>query len=207
MKSELPKVLHGIGGLTLIEHVLRTAAALQPASITVVVGHGAEQVRTFARQAAPSAIRHTGTAARDRTCAVAGAAASGRQSRHGRVALGRRAAFESRVARIAPRNPSRGRRGRNRHHRKSRAALRLWPNRPHQGPNLEDRRGARRDDAQKAINEINSGIYAFDLPPLFAALDSIGTANKQGEYYLPDLVAIYRKQKRPVATWTIGRPR
>ena len=46
MKSELPKVLHEIGGLTLIERVLRTAAALQPASITVVVGHGAEQVKT-----------------------------------------------------------------------------------------------------------------------------------------------------------------
>jgi bifunctional UDP-N-acetylglucosamine pyrophosphorylase/glucosamine-1-phosphate N-acetyltransferase len=59
--------------------------------------------------------------------------------------------------------------------------------------------------AQKAITEINSGIYAFDLEPLFGALDTIGTANKQGEYYLPDLVAIYRKQKKTVATWTIGR--
>jgi len=59
--------------------------------------------------------------------------------------------------------------------------------------------------AQRKITEINSGIYAFDLEPLFAALDSIGTANNQGEYYLPDLVAIYRKQKRTVATWTVER--
>jgi len=58
---------------------------------------------------------------------------------------------------------------------------------------------------QKKITEINSGIYAFDLAPLFAALDSIGTANKQNEYYLPDLVAIYRRQKRVVATWTVPR--
>ncbi|MEP6782206.1 MAG: bifunctional UDP-N-acetylglucosamine diphosphorylase/glucosamine-1-phosphate N-acetyltransferase GlmU, partial [Acidobacteriota bacterium] len=58
---------------------------------------------------------------------------------------------------------------------------------------------------QKKITEINSGIYAFDLEPLFAALDSIGTANTQNEYYLPDLVAIYRKHKRVVTTWTIAR--
>ena len=56
---------------------------------------------------------------------------------------------------------------------------------------------------QKAIKEINSGIYAFDLAPLFGALESIGSANAQGEYYLPDLVAIFRKKKRPVTTWTV----
>ena len=56
---------------------------------------------------------------------------------------------------------------------------------------------------RSAITEINSGIYAFDLAPLFDALDAIGTANKQGEYYLPDLIAIYRQQKRVVATLTV----
>jgi len=45
MKSQLPKVLHKIGGLTIIERVIRTAAALQPASITMVVGHGAGEVK------------------------------------------------------------------------------------------------------------------------------------------------------------------
>ena len=45
MKSQLPKVLHGIAGLTIIERVLRTAAALEPASITMVVGHGAAEVK------------------------------------------------------------------------------------------------------------------------------------------------------------------
>ena len=45
MKSGLPKVLHRIGGLTIIERVVRTAAALQPASITIVVAHGADDVK------------------------------------------------------------------------------------------------------------------------------------------------------------------
>jgi bifunctional UDP-N-acetylglucosamine pyrophosphorylase/glucosamine-1-phosphate N-acetyltransferase len=58
---------------------------------------------------------------------------------------------------------------------------------------------------QKKITEINSGIYAFELESLFGALDSIGTANNQNEYYLPDLVAIFRKQKRVVTTWTVQR--
>jgi len=53
---------------------------------------------------------------------------------------------------------------------------------------------------QRAIDEINSGIYAFALEPLFAALKSIGSANAQAEYYLPDLVAIYRAQGREVET-------
>src|ERR1043165_7076051 len=45
MKSQLPKVLHPIVGRPLIEHVLRTADAVSPATITVIVGHGAEKVR------------------------------------------------------------------------------------------------------------------------------------------------------------------
>ena len=45
MKSQLPKVLHKIGGLTLIERVLRTASGLAPASITMVVGHGSDEVK------------------------------------------------------------------------------------------------------------------------------------------------------------------
>ena len=45
MKSQLPKVLHRIGGLTIIERVIRTASALMPASITLVVGHGADEVK------------------------------------------------------------------------------------------------------------------------------------------------------------------
>ncbi len=41
MKSSVPKVLHGIGGLTIIERVLRTAATVNPQTITIVVGYGA----------------------------------------------------------------------------------------------------------------------------------------------------------------------
>jgi bifunctional UDP-N-acetylglucosamine pyrophosphorylase / glucosamine-1-phosphate N-acetyltransferase len=54
--------------------------------------------------------------------------------------------------------------------------------------------------AERAIKEINSGIYAFDLAPLWDALRSIASQNAQGEFYLTDLVAIYKRRKLPVET-------
>jgi len=45
MKSALPKVLHKAHGLPLIEHVLRAAGALNPASVVLIVGHQADTVR------------------------------------------------------------------------------------------------------------------------------------------------------------------
>ncbi len=41
---------------------------------------------------------------------------------------------------------------------------------------------------QRRISEINTGIYAMDMPWVFEALDSVGRSNAQGEYYLTDLV-------------------
>ena len=45
MKSALPKVLHRVAGLPMIEHVLAASTALQPRSTTLVVGHQADSVR------------------------------------------------------------------------------------------------------------------------------------------------------------------
>src|SRR5690606_15411816 len=62
-------------------------------------------------------------------------------------------------------------------------------------------------EAERRIAEINSGIYAFDLAPLFEALRRIGADNAQREYYLPDLVRIYRGRGLPVGTLTVADPR
>jgi bifunctional UDP-N-acetylglucosamine pyrophosphorylase/glucosamine-1-phosphate N-acetyltransferase len=58
-------------------------------------------------------------------------------------------------------------------------------------------------EEQRRINEINSGIYSFDLPPLFDAVRQIGSGNAQNEYYLPDLVRMYRDRDLPVETVVI----
>jgi bifunctional UDP-N-acetylglucosamine pyrophosphorylase/glucosamine-1-phosphate N-acetyltransferase len=72
MKSATPKVLHAVGGRPMLEYVLRTAEALAPAYVVVVVGHGGDAVAHFVgdrallvRQQPP---RGTGDAVR---CALA----------------------------------------------------------------------------------------------------------------------------------------
>ena len=60
--------------------------------------------------------------------------------------------------------------------------------------------------AERAITEINSGIYAFALASLFEALHGLGTSNAQGEYYLPELVDVYRKAGRVVHRRAARRP-
>jgi bifunctional UDP-N-acetylglucosamine pyrophosphorylase / glucosamine-1-phosphate N-acetyltransferase len=42
---------------------------------------------------------------------------------------------------------------------------------------------------QRRIDEVNSGVYAFDYPALVGALSSLTARNAQGEYYLTDTVA------------------
>jgi bifunctional UDP-N-acetylglucosamine pyrophosphorylase / glucosamine-1-phosphate N-acetyltransferase len=46
MKSRLPKVLHELGGRSLVEHVLSCAATLQPQRQLVIVGYGGDEVRS-----------------------------------------------------------------------------------------------------------------------------------------------------------------
>ena len=53
---------------------------------------------------------------------------------------------------------------------------------------------------------MNSGIYCFDLKPLFNSLDQLAADNAQGEYYLTDLVSIYRQGKLRVETLSLESP-
>src|ERR1700746_1613350 len=53
LKSQLPKVLHEVGGMPLLEHVIRTAARMvQPSDVYAIIGHDGERVR--------AAMAHTG---------------------------------------------------------------------------------------------------------------------------------------------------
>ena len=58
--------------------------------------------------------------------------------------------------------------------------------------------------AEREIREINSGIYAFALDGLFDAVRTIAPQNAPGEYYLPDLVAMYRQRGLGVETVTVA---
>ena len=45
-------------------------------------------------------------------------------------------------------------------------------------------------EAQKALTEISSGIFAFDNRVLFSKLEEVKNDNAQGEYYLPDVISL-----------------
>jgi bifunctional UDP-N-acetylglucosamine pyrophosphorylase/glucosamine-1-phosphate N-acetyltransferase len=59
---------------------------------------------------------------------------------------------------------------------------------------------------EREIREINSGVYAFALEGLFDAVRSIASQNAQREYYLPDLVAIYRRRGWRVEAVIVSDP-
>jgi bifunctional UDP-N-acetylglucosamine pyrophosphorylase/glucosamine-1-phosphate N-acetyltransferase len=208
MKSSLPKVLHRAAGLPLIDHVLRAADTLLPSSITVVVGHQADAVREalgkrlglgFALQQPQLGTGHALLQAAPGLANARGAVVL----LSGDVPLLRGATLRTLV---------------DKHQASGAAATVLTAHldRP-EGYGRIVRDGSDRVTAivehkdaspiERAIREINSGVYAFDLAPLFGALRDIGSSNAQGEYYLPDLVKIYRARGLTVETVSLEDPR
>jgi bifunctional UDP-N-acetylglucosamine pyrophosphorylase/glucosamine-1-phosphate N-acetyltransferase len=200
MHSHIAKVLHRISGVSLIERVLRTADRLQAASMTVVVGHLAEQVRTaLARYAGLRVVVQTeqlGTAhALVQTAPLFESAQGTLLMLSGDVPLLR----SDTLARLLDTHRAKG---------AAATVLTAMAERPY-GYGRIVRSGGRivriveeRDasPAERRLREINAGIYAFDLEPLFPALHRITAENAQGEHYLTDLVSIYRRRKLPVET-------
>lgn len=208
MKSTLPKVLHKAGELPLLEHVFRAAAALDPVSTTVIVGHQAETVQqatpeqlglTFAVQQPQLG---TGHALLQAEPILAG--------RNGTVVL-----LSGDVPLLRPDTLQRLVQT---HYDRNAAATVLTAvvDNPHgYGRIIRDDSGGicaivEHKDAsadERRVTEINSGIYAFNLDGLFPALKTIGASNAQGEYYLPDLVTIYRARGLVVETVVAADPR
>jgi bifunctional UDP-N-acetylglucosamine pyrophosphorylase/glucosamine-1-phosphate N-acetyltransferase len=204
MKSALPKVLHAVAGQTLIDRVLAVAMPLEPVTTTLVLGHAAERVREHfgARPDVQTVIQEpqlgTGHALLQAAPVLRG--------HQGTVVL---------LSGDVPLLTSASLRGLITAHQDANAAatvLTAVTDRPYGYGRIVRSQGRitriveERDasPAQRRIHEINSGIYAFDLAPLFDALERIGSDNAQGEYYLPDLVSIYRRRRRVVTTYTIA---
>lgn len=200
MRSADPKVLHLAGGLQLIEHVLRAADTLQPATTVVVVGHMAERVEQavrkrlglrFALQQPQLGTGHALLQAEPHLAGKSGTVVL----LSGDVPLLRPATLQALIATHEARGAAA-------------TVVTARVHGPHEYGRIVRQNGriaaiVEHKDAtvaQRQIDEINSGIYAFALEPLFGALRSIGAANAQGEYYLPDLVAIYRDQGLTVET-------
>jgi len=62
-------------------------------------------------------------------------------------------------------------------------------------------------DAERAIREINVGLYCFDSQTLFRILPTLSNANAQGEYYLTDVLEAVRNEGGKLAAKVFDDPR
>lgn len=194
MKSRTPKVLHTLAGRSMLGHVLVSAGGLDPDRLIVVVGQSREQVAAHVAEHAPHAQvvvqpqqEGTGNAVRIALEAVG--------QIHGVVVvtLGDTPLLRSQtLARLVAS-----------HQAQQNAVTVLTaqvPDPTGYGRIVLDGRGELAEiveeiDAtpeQRAIDEINSGVFAFDGDLLADAVKRVATDNAKGEEYLTDVVAILR---------------
>jgi bifunctional UDP-N-acetylglucosamine pyrophosphorylase/glucosamine-1-phosphate N-acetyltransferase len=206
MKSALPKVLHRVAGEPVIERVLTCAAALRPRTITVVVGHQSQLLKaalsgheslTFVVQEPQLGTAHALMTTEQTLAGQSGLLVL----LSGDVPLLK---FET-LQKLVDCHRTSG---------ASASVITAIVDDPH-GYGRIVRNGERiariveekdASPAERTICEINSGIYALSLDGLFDAVRGIASHNAQSEYYLPDLVAIYRQRGSVVETVTVSNP-
>jgi len=195
MKSAIPKVLHRIGGRTLVGHAIAAARAADPQHLAVVVRHERDLVAAHVAEVDPAAVvadqdevKGTGRATECALAALPPGLAGTILVTYGDVPL---LAGETLLQLLTE-------------HEGSGSAVTVITahlddpsgyGRVLRGPDgavegIVEQKDA--SDEQRAITEINSGIYAFDATVLRSALAQVGTDNAQGEKYLTDVLAIAR---------------
>jgi len=195
MKSAMPKVLHRLAGKSMLGHVLDTVSALNPASITVVIGHGSEQVKQAITHSVNWAMQTeqlgTGHAVQqalegiedDDTVLIT----------YGDVPLTRLQTFKSLLDVTSV---------------KQVGLLSLIVDDPNGYGRIKRVNGAvtgvveQKDasDEELAINEINAGVLAVNGGSLKQFLSEIDNNNAQGEYYLTDIFELAVKAGQSIQT-------
>lgn len=189
MKSRHAKVLHEIAGQPMLHFALRSALALSPERVAVVIGHGGDEVAASARALVPEAQicvqaeqLGTGHAVRMAEAAVAGFEGTlvvlfGDTPFIRPETLDRLVERPDAISVLGFRTDAPGRYGR----------LVL------EGDGLLGIVEAKdASPEQLKITACNSGVMAGPAPVMTALLDQLTPRNAQGEYYLTDLVALGR---------------
>ncbi len=189
MQSDLPKVLHRLGGVPLVGHALAAGQTLEPEAVVVVAGHGAKAVGKAVGKLQPEAA----IALQQQQLGTAHAV---------RQALPLLEGFEGRVIVLYGDTPFIG--------AQTLAMLASHPadvvvlgfeaadpgryGRLVTGPEGLERIVEYKDAdaATRAIRLVNSGVLAADAATLREFLPAIGNRNAAGEYYLTDLPALAR---------------
>ena len=202
MKSDLPKVLHKVAGISMLEHVFRSVSAIDPEKTVTVIGHKAELVEQvlagqteFVRQTEQLGTGHAVMMAESvlenltgQTLVIAGDTPliTGESLKnlidfhinHKNVAT---------ILTAEADNPfGYGRIVRNQH-----------------GEVIKIFEQKDASDFEQQIKEINTGTYVFDNARLFEALKNINTNNAQGEYYITDVIGIFRENGEKVGAYTL----
>ena len=200
MQSKLYKVLHKVCDRTMVELVLDSLNDLEMQEVITVVGHGAERVKEvlgnrtkFVLQAEQLGTAHAVKVAKDELKNKEGTTIV----MYGDTPLIRSETINSILD----------------HHENTNAkatVLTAIADDPFAyGRIIRDVNGklvkiVEEKDAteqEKKIKEINSGIYCFDNKLLFEMLEKVKNDNNQGEYYLPDVLALIREQKEIIETY------
>jgi bifunctional UDP-N-acetylglucosamine pyrophosphorylase/glucosamine-1-phosphate N-acetyltransferase len=208
LKSQLPKVLHEVGGRPLLEHVIRAAVRIVPArDVYAIIGHEAERVRAamqhtgvnFVLQAEQRGTGHALMVAKDalvgydHVIVLSGDAPMITPDTIGHLRnfhLEERADMTLLSAELE--NPT----GYGRVLRKNSRSAEVQA--------IVEEKSA--TAAQKKIREINSGFYVFSVKELYANIGKLSTANAHAEYYLTDMAEVLRKASQRVVAWKTVRP-
>lgn len=195
MKSQIPKVLHGFAGRSMLGHVLAAVDGADIASSWIVVGHGRDAVSAHLTQLATKASpvvqdQQLGTAHAVRTALAHIEAVPGETVL---VLTGDAPLLRAETLRILL----------DAHHSSGAAGAMLTSEvgdptgygrviRAVDGTvaRVVEHRDANAEEL--AVREVSALVYAFDGALLRAALGEVRAANSQGEEYLPDVVGILR---------------
>ncbi|MFM9607730.1 bifunctional UDP-N-acetylglucosamine diphosphorylase/glucosamine-1-phosphate N-acetyltransferase GlmU [Streptomyces niveiscabiei] len=207
MKSATPKVLHELCGRTLVGHVLAAARELTPENLVAVVGHAREQVTAHLAES-DGAVR---TAVQEQQNGTGHAVRMALEELGGTVdgtvivVCGDTPLLTGTTLTALAAT----------HHTDGNAVTVLTaevPDATGYGRIVRDADGAvtaivEHKDAtedQRAIREINSGVFAFDGQLLADALKKVRTDNSQGEEYLTDVLGILREAGHRVGASVAG---
>ena len=205
MCSELPKVLHPVFEKPVLGYVLETLAGTGMKNPFVVVGYKAEKVRAFSKAYGATSVLQREQKGTGHAVMAAGPALKNTQ---GSVLI-----WPGDMPLVKPETLAKF----LAEHKRSRAhvsVLSCVQEDPsgygrivrEDGHFVAIREEPDATSEERAIREVNTGIYLFDKKVLFEALEKVGRDNQKGEYYLTDTVEILRREGYCVEAFLFASP-
>ncbi|MEH6992192.1 bifunctional UDP-N-acetylglucosamine diphosphorylase/glucosamine-1-phosphate N-acetyltransferase GlmU [Neobacillus drentensis] len=200
MKSKLYKVLHPVCGKPMVQHVVDQVKKLNIQEMVTVIGHGAEKVKGQLGEVSHYALQAE-------QLGTAHAVMQAQEILEGKDGI------TIVVCGDTPLIKAETMESLFKHHRELSAKATILTARIDDptgyGRIIRNEKGfvekivEHKDatEAEREINEINTGTYCFDNAALFEALKKVSNDNVQGEYYLPDVVEILKNQGEVVTAF------